>query len=160
MIYRCPRIRNLMWKILGKEAIYIDIADTWKGRMLELMGDDEKGKKFKDIVSKSKVEYLFNPQTEEHTFFIRLDDDYTPEDIQDMADATLDTLKSLEIPVVEVEDTKQNYQVIITNYHEPELIGLNKTPGMSSGQVFMPIIRSLDGPGRENSFFNQKNQGF
>ncbi len=147
-----------MWKILGKEAIYIDIPNTWKERMLELMSDDEKGKKFKDVVSGSKVEYLFNPQTEEHTFFIRLDDDVSPEDIQDLADATLATLKELEVPVVEIEDTRQKYQVIITNYHEPELIGLNKTPGMSSGQVFMPIINSLNKPGQLNSNF--KGPGF
>ena len=140
-----------MWKILGKEAIYIDIPNTWKERMLELMSDDEKGKKFKEIVTASKVEYLFNPQTEEHTFFIRLDDEYSPEDIQDLADATLETLKSLDMPVVEIEETRQKYQVIITNYHEPELIGLNKTPGMSSGQVFMPIIKSLDRPGQLNT---------
>jgi len=143
-----------MWKILGKEAIYIDIPNTWKERMLELMSDDDKGKKFKDIVSKSKVEYLFNSQSLEHTFFIRLDDDYTPEDIQDLADATLSTLKTLDVPVVQIEDDIQRYQVIITNYHEPELIGLDKTPGMSSGQVFMPIIKSLNGPGQMNSHFN------
>lgn len=143
-----------MWKILGKEAIYIDIPVTWKERMLELMADDEKGKKFKEIVSKSKVEYLFNAQTEEHTFFIRLEDDISPEDIQDMADATLALLKTLEIPVIEVEGNRQRYQVIITNYHEPEIIGLNKTPGMSSGQVFMPIIKSLDAPGQMNKQFN------
>ena len=142
-----------MWKILGKEAIYVDIPVTWKDRMLELTADDDKGKKFKDIVSKSKVEYLFNPQTEEHTFFIRLDDDYSPEDIQDLADSVLDTLKKLDVPVVEIEETRQKYQVIITNYHEPELIGLNKTPGMSSGQVFMPIIKSLNSPGQMNSHF-------
>ncbi len=149
-----------MWKILGKEAIYIDIPVTWKERMLELVSDDEKGKKFKDIVSKSKVEYLFNPQTEEHTFFIRLDDDYSPEDIQDLADATLDTLKALEIPVVEIEETRQKYQVIITNYHEPEIIGLNKTPGMSSGQVFVPIFKSLDAPGQMNANTNKNSYNF
>jgi len=139
-----------MWKILGKEVIYIDIPVTWKECMLELVPDDEKGKKFKEIVSKSKVEYIFNAQTEEHTFFIRLDDDVSPEDIQILADATLDTLKALEIPVVEIEGVRQKYQVIITNYHEPEIIGLNKTPGMSSGQVFMPIFKSLDSPGQMN----------
>jgi hypothetical protein len=143
-----------MWKILGKEAIYIDIPATWKERMLELVQDDEKGKKFKDILSESKVEYLFNPQTEEHTFFIRLDDAVSPEDIQTMADAALDTLKALDMPVVEIEDVRQRYQVIITNYHEPELIGLKKTPGMSSGQVFLPIIKALDSPGQMNSQFN------
>ncbi len=143
-----------MWKILGKEVIYIDIPVTWKERMLELAQDDDKGKEFKAILDASKVEYLFNPQTLEHTFFIRLEDDITPEQIQNMADVVLDTLKTLEIPVVEIEDTVQRYQVIITNYHEPELIGLNKTPGMSSGQVFMPIIKSLNSPGQLNQQFN------
>ena len=140
-----------MWKILGKEAIYIDIPATWKERMLEIVADDDKGKLFKDILAKSNVEYIFNSQTLEHTFFIRLADEVTPEEIQTMADCVLETLKSLEMPVVEVEETRQNYQVIITNYHEPEIIGLNKTPGMSSGQVFMPIFNSLDSKGRANT---------
>jgi len=143
-----------MWKILGKEAIYIDIPETWKNGMLELTPEDEKGKLFKDVLTASEVEYLFNPQTLEHTFFIRLSDDITPEQIQSMADVTLDILKGLEVPVVQIEEDVQRYQVIITNYHEPELIGLNKTPGMSSGQVFMPIISSLDNPGRLNQKFN------
>ncbi len=143
-----------MWKILGKEAIYIDIPYTWKERMTELAADDEKGKEFKQILSESEVEYMFNSQTEEHTFFIRLDDKITPEQIQNMADCVLDTLKSIDIPVIEVEETRQKYQVIITNYHEPEIIGLNKTPGMSSGQVFLPIINSLNAPGQMNKNFN------
>ncbi len=144
----------LMWKILGKEAIYVDIPVTWKERMLEIIADDDKGKECKSILADSEVEYLFNPQTEEHTFFIRLDDGITPEQIQNMADSTLDALKALEIPVIEIENTRQKYQVIITNYHEPEIIGLNKTPGMSSGQVFLPIINSLNSPGQLNKKFN------
>ena len=59
-----------MWKILGKEAIYIDIPETWKKGMLELTPEDEKGKLFKEILEASEVEYLFNPQTLEHTWEI------------------------------------------------------------------------------------------
>lgn len=147
-----------MWKILGKEAIYIDIPETWKQRMLELVKDDEKGKEFKSILEASKVEYIFNSQTLEHTFFIRLEDEITPEQIQNMADVVLDTLKASEVPVVEIEEDVQRYQVIITNYHEPEIIGLNKTPGMSSGQVFLPIIKSLNAPGQLNQKF--RDSGF
>jgi len=147
-----------MWKILGKEAIYIDIPETWKQRMLELVEDDEKGKEFKSILNASKVEYIFNSQTLEHTFFIRLEDEITPEQIQNMADVVLDTLKASEVPVVEIEEDVQRYQVIITNYHEPEIIGLNKTPGMSSGQVFLPIIKSLNAPGQLNQKF--RDSGF
>lgn len=142
-----------MWKILGEATIYIDIARTWKKRMLELAGDDEKSCKFKEIVDASEVSYLLNGTTEEHTFFIRVSDDITPEEIQILADVSLDILKAVEFPPVEVEDVRQKYQVVITNWHEPEIIGLNKTPGMSSGQVFKPIISSLDAPGKLNVNF-------
>ena len=51
---------------------------------------------------------------------------------------------------------RQKYQVVITNWKEPEIIGLNKTPGMSSGEVFKPIIKGLDGPGRLNPKFESQ----
>jgi len=140
-----------MWKILGKDAIYIDIPETWKSRMLELAGDDEKSQKFKEIVSVSEVTYLMNGSTEEHTFFIRLDKAVTPEEIQVLADVALEILKASEHPCIAIEDQVQRYQVVITNWEEPEIIGLNKTPGMSSGQVFLPIIQGMDAPGRPNS---------
>ena len=139
-----------MWKILGKDTMYIDIANTWKSRMMELAGDDDKSKLFKEIVESSEVTYMMIGTTEEHTFFIRLSDDRTPEEIQTLADVSLEILKNSESPCVSIEDTVQKYQVIITNWHEPEIIGLNKTPGMSSGQVFKPIIGSLDAPGKPN----------
>ncbi len=140
-----------MWKILGKDAIYIDIPETWKNRMLELAGGDEKSQKFKEIVGRSEVTYLLNGTTEEHTFFIRVPKDITPEEIQILADVSLDILKASEIPVISIEDVVQKYQVVITNWEEPEIIGLRKTPGMSSGEVFKPIIQGLNAPGKPNS---------
>ena len=145
-----------MWKILGKDALYVEIPQVWKQRMLELAGDDEKSSKFKEIVEGAEVTYMLNGTTEEHTFFIRVPDDITPDDIQVLADVALDILKKSETPCIEIEGVRQRYQVIITNWHEPEIIGMNKTPGMSSGEVFKPIIRGLDGPGRLNSAFNDQ----
>ena len=145
-----------MWKILGKDAIYLDIPLVWKQRVLELSGEGEKEDKFREIVGKSEVTYMLNGTTEEHTFFIRLADEITPEEIQDLADVALDILKNSESPCIEVEGVRQKYQVIITNWHEPEIIGLNKTPGMSSGEVFKPIIQGLDGPGRMNPQFSNQ----
>lgn len=142
-----------MWKILGTDALYVEIADTWKKRMLELAKDDEKSQTFKEIVGKSEVTYMMNGTTEEHTFFIKVPDEITPEEIQILADVSLDILKGVEYPPIEVEGVRQKYQVIITNWKEPEIIGLNKTPGMSSGEVFKPIIQGLDGPGKMNSQF-------
>ncbi len=145
-----------MWKILGKDALYVEIPQVWKQRMLELAGDDEKSSKFKEIVEGAEVTYMLNGTTEEHTFFIRVPDDITPDDIQVLADVALDILKKSETPCIEIEGVRQRYQVIITNWHEPEIIGMNKTPGMSSGEVFKPIIQGLDGPGRLNSAFNDQ----
>lgn len=145
-----------MFKILGKEALYIDIADTWKRGMLELAKDDEKSCKFKDVVGRSSITYLLNGTTEEHTFKIEVPDEVTPEEIQAMADVALDILKELEVPCVEVDGQVQRYQVIISNWKEPEIIGLNKTPGMSSGEVFKPIIQGLDKQGRLNKDFESR----
>ena len=148
-----------MWKILGQDALYVEIPDTWKKRMLELSGlsdDPDKAEKFRDVVGKSEVSYLLNGTTEEHTFFIRVPDEITPQEIQILADVALDVLKKSEAPCIEVEGVVQRYQVIVTNWHEPEIIGKNKTPGMSSGEVFKPIIQGLDAPGRMNPQFNDQ----
>ena len=146
-----------MFNILGKEVLYLDIADTWKTEMLALAtADDEKTQKFREIVSVSEVQYLMNPISEEHSFMVRVPDEVTPEEIQVLADVTLDILKGLEVPCISVDGVVQRYQVVIGNYHEPEIIGLRKTPGMSSGEVFKPIIQGLDAPGRLNSHFQDQ----
>ena len=143
-----------MWKILGVKTIYIDIPNTVKKRLIELAGDGEKEAIFKDLMGRSEVMFLLNGETEENSFFISVPEDLTPEQIQLMADVILDTAKAIKFPFVSVEDIEQRYQVIITNNKEPELIGLNKTPGMSSVEVFKPIIRSLDSRGKLNPEFN------
>ena len=134
----------------------MEIPQVWKQRMLELAGDDEKSSKFKEIVEGAEVTYMLNGTTEEHTFFIKVPDEITPEEIQILADVALDILKASEDPCIEVEGVRQRYQVVITNWKEPEIIGQNKTPGMSSGEVFKPIIQGLDAPGRANPAFNDR----
>ncbi len=145
-----------MWKILGAKTIYIDIPNTTKNRLTELAGDGEKAAKFKELMERSEIMFLLNGETEENSFFIKVPDDLTPDDIQAMADVVLDIARTVEFPFISVEDVEQRYQVIITNNKEPELIGLNKTPGMSSVEVFKPIIRSLDSRGRANPEFGDR----
>ncbi len=144
-----------MWKILGEKTIYIDIPNTAKRRLVELAGEGDKEIKFKDLMDRSEIMFLLNGETEENSFFITVPEDLNPEEIQIMADVILDIAKGIEFPFVSVEDVEQRYQVIITNNKEPELIGKNRTPGMSSAEVFKPIIKSLDGKGRVNpEFYN------
>ena len=142
-----------MWKILGVKTIYIDIPNTAKKRLMELAGEGEKEALFKGFMERSEIMFLLNGETVENSFFITVPDDLSPEDIQVMADIILEIAKTIEFPFVEVEDTEQRYQVIITNNKEPELLGINKTPGMSSAEVFKPIIKALDSKGRMNPGF-------
>ena len=141
----------VMWKILGKEAMYLELADVWKARILELAADKEGYDEFKALMEKSEVLHLFNGSTEVHSFIVTVPDDYTPEQIQSMANVILAVAKdNMEMPFVEVEGKYQKCQVNITNEKEPELIGLNRTEGYASGKIFLPILTSLAGPGRMN----------
>ncbi len=145
-----------MFNILGRESLYLDIPAVFKARMLELCGEGEEV--VKGLLERSEVQDIMNGTTEEHTFFIQVPKEYTPEQIQLMCDSALAILsRTVEtVPCIDVDGVRQKYQVVITNWEEPEIIGLRKTPGMSSGEVFKPIIQGLDAPGRANSSFSDQ----
>ena len=140
-----------MWKVLGKEAMYIEIAPVWVERIIELSKDYEGDERFKELMEGADVKHLFNGSTETHNMMIEVPKDYTPEDIQMMADMILSIAKdNMEMPFITLEDNYQKCQVIINNEDEPELIGLNRTEGYASGKIFLPILDSLTKPGRPN----------
>ena len=96
---------------------------------------------------------MINGETEECSFIVTVPDSMTPEEIQDAAEVALEIATAYEAPFITADNVEQRYKIIITNQKEPELIGLNKTEGYSSGQVFMPIFESLSSPGRANPKF-------
>ncbi len=143
-----------MWKILGKEAMYIEFADVFKERVIEIASGMEGKEKFVDLMKGSDVMHIFNGSTETHGFNIRPGDDISSEDIQLMADAILDVIKSEEnLFVVSLDDQYQASVINIRADKEPELIGNNRTDGYASGKIFQPILESLAGPGRMNEGF-------
>ncbi len=142
-----------MWKVLGKKAMFLDIPHVFSERMGELAGEGEGPDRFRECLEESEIKIFMNPETEEISFMIYLPEDLSPEDIQSMADISLSVAKDFEAPFISVEDVEQRYKIILTNNREPELIGLNKTEGFSSGQVFMPIFDALSKPGRMNPKF-------
>lgn len=140
-----------MWKVLGKEAMYIEIASVWTERIIELSKQYEGDEEFKRLMDDSEVKHLFNGSTETHNMMIEVPKEYTPENIQMMADMILSIAKdNIEMPFITVDDKYQKCQVIITNEDEPELIGMNRTEGYASGKIFLPILDSLTRPGRPN----------
>ena len=140
-----------MWKVLGKEAMYIEIAAVWTERIIELSKEYEGDEEFKKLMDGSEVKHLFNGSTETHNMMIEVPKEYTPDNIQMMADTILSIAKdNIEMPFITVDGQYQKCQVIITNEDEPELIGMNRTEGYGSGKIFLPILDSLTRPGRPN----------
>ncbi len=142
-----------MWKVLGRKAMFLDIPHVFSERMGELAGEGEGPDRFRACLEESKIKLFINPETGEISFMIYLPEDLSPEDIQNLADIVLSVAKGFESPLITVEDIEQRYKIILTNDQEPELIGLDKTDGFGSGQVFMPIFNSLSKPGRMNPKF-------
>ena len=140
-----------MWKVLGKEAMYIEIAAVWTERIIELSKEYEGDEEFKKLMDGSEVKHLFNGSTETHNMMIEVPKEYTPDNIQMMADMILSIAKdNIEMPFITVDGQYQKCQVIITNEDEPELLGMNRTEGYGSGKIFLPILDSLTKPGRPN----------
>ena len=143
-----------MWKILGKEAMYLEFADVFKERVIEIASAMEGKEKFVDLMKGSDVMHIFNGSTETHGFNIRPGDDISSEDIQFMADVILDVVRSEEgMFVVSLDDEHQACVINVRADQEPELIGENRTEGYASGQIFQPIFDSLSKPGRMNDGF-------
>ncbi len=139
-----------MWYILGEQSIYLDISHTFKKKVLSLATEDEDGAKFKQLFDKTDISFMINGETEENCFIIKVPDEYTPEDIQFLADQVIAAIVRNDVAPVMVNKVEQNYKIIISNNKEPEIIGLRKTPGMSSMEVFKPIFGSWTSPGKAN----------
>ena len=139
-----------MWQILGVNAMYVEFADVWKERMLEISEERGTKKRFFEIMKNADVTHLLNGTSEIHTFIIDLPDSVSPEDIQFLADEILDIAKTADFDFVSIEGKYQKCQVIFSNEQEPEIIGLGKTEGYSSGAVFLPIMEGWSKNGRQN----------
>jgi hypothetical protein len=140
-----------MWKVLGKDCLYIDIARIWTERILELSAANEKAEEFKGLMDGTEVTHLFDGTLETHNFMLDVPKEYTPEQIQTMADVILAVAKdNVDTPFVEIDGKYQKSNVIISNDEEPELLGSNRTDGYGSGKIFLPILTSLTQPGRAN----------
>lgn len=139
-----------MWNILGEESIYLDIPYKFKKKLMSLAADDDDGERFRKLMDGTEVSFMINGETEENCFILKVPDNYTPEDIQFMADKTIDAIIRNDKAPVSVEGAEQKYKIIISNDKEPEIIGLRKTPGMSAAEVFKPILNGWSSPGRSN----------
>jgi hypothetical protein len=139
-----------MWKILGEDALYVEFADVWKRRVIEIASEGENGERFREIMEPREVLYLFNGTNGLHSFNVEFPEDTDPKDLQFLADEILKIAEDVDRPFISLAGGYQKCQVVFTSEKEPELIGANKTEGYGSGKIFMPILESLCKPGRAN----------
>ena len=145
-----PMAENV-WRILGKEAMYLEFADVLRQQLLEIAPGLENGEKFVELLNGSEILHIFNGATETHGFNIRPESSISSEDIQFMADMILAIARQdTERFFVSLDGVYQKCVVNVRTDEEPELIGTNKTEGYASGKIFMPILDSLCKPGRSN----------
>lgn len=131
-----------MFRIFGKECLYIDIADTFNSQLLALSSFDDKASDFGRLMKNADTKFLLNGTTEESCFYITVPDSYSPEDIQLMADVIMRAIEKFGQAPVTVDGREQNYRIIINNAKEPEIIGIAKDKDASSFSVFAPIIQN------------------
>lgn len=139
-----------MWKVLGVDAMYVEFADIWKERMLQISEERDGHQRFVDLMGVADVKHLFNGSNETHTFMVELPESLSPEDIQFLADEILDIARTADFDYVSLEGNYQKCQVIFTTEQEPEILGLDKQEGISAGAVFLPIVEGWSKPGRHN----------
>lgn len=143
------------WRILGKEAIYLEFADVLKSQLMEIAPGIENGERFVELIRDADIMHIFNGATETHGFNIRPDSSTSPEDIQYMADIVLAIARQdVDRYYVSLNGEYQKCVINVRTDEEPELIGLGRTEGYASGKVFGPIIDSLCKPGRANDSFH------
>ena len=140
-----------VWRILGKEAMYVEFAEVLREQLIDIAPTVENGEKFVDLIKGSEIMHIFNGSTETHGFNIRPDAETSSEDIQYMADIILAIARQEEGRFyVSLDGEYQKCVVNVRTDVEPELIGANKTDVYASGKIFMPILDSLCKPGRTN----------
>jgi len=141
-----------MWKILGADALYLEFADVWKKRIVEIAMEGGGGDRFAKLIDGSDIKYLMNGATEEHTFLVEVPEDISAEDLQFLADVILDVAHTADFPFVSLNGNHEKCQVIFDANREPEILGLDKAEGYSAGAVFAPILNGWGGAGKKNPF--------
>ena len=141
-----------MWKILGVDALYVEFADVWKKRIVEVVAEGGDGERFAKLMDASEVTYLMNGATEIHTFMVEVPVDISADDLQFLADEILRVAKTADFPFVSLNNAYEKCQVIFDANREPEILGKDKEEGFSAGAVFAPILEGWGGAGRKNPF--------
>lgn len=101
---------------------------------------------FEELIEQGELTYIHNTQTDVHAFIIQFPESVGKEELDYLSSFVRELREGMGVPTISFQDTPQRCRIIFTSEKEPELLGLNKTEGMSSGALFQPIFDSWSSP--------------
>jgi len=135
-----------MWKVLGREAEIVKIGNIWKEEILARASECDDFETFVELMEQSELTYLHNTQTDIHAFILQFPESIGKEELDYFSSFIRNLRDGMEVPTISFQDQPQRCRFVFTSEKEPELLGLNKTEGMSSGALFQPIFDSWSKP--------------
>lgn len=131
-----------MWKVLGRKAEVVKIGIVWKEEIMTRASEYDDFETFKDLMEQGELTYLYNTQTDVHAFIIQFPESVGKDELDYFSSFIRNLREGMDVPTIAFQDVAQRCRFIFTSEEEPQLIGLNKTEGMSSGAIFQPIYDS------------------
>lgn len=131
-----------MWKVLGRDATKVRFGEIWMEEILYLAKDHEDFETFRDLMAQAELVYLHNAHDDVHGFVLQFPKSVEKEELDLLASMTRSLREEAGVATVSFQGQPQRCRLVFTSDEEPELLGLNKTEGYSSGALFQPIFDS------------------
>jgi len=108
-----------MWKVFGEEGVMVQFGFLWTERMKVLSKRRKDRPRFLELLDQADISHYLDIHQKLHVFKMDLPATCTPEDVQFLKSFIQRIIKSVEYPMVELDDEEQRAALIITA-GEPE----------------------------------------
>jgi len=108
-----------MWKVFGEEGVMVQFGSLWAERMKVLSKRRKDRPRFLELLDQADISHYLDIHQKLHVFRMKLPDTCNVDDVQFLKSFIQRIIKSVEYPMVELDDEEQMAALIITAA-EPE----------------------------------------
>ncbi|TFG56984.1 MAG: hypothetical protein E4H30_02120 [Methanomassiliicoccus sp.] len=108
-----------MWKVFGEEGVMVQFGSIWAERMKELSKRRKDRPRFLELLDQADISHYLDIHQKLHVFKMKLPETCNVDDVQFLKSFIQRIIKSVEYPMVELDDEEQMAALIITAV-EPE----------------------------------------
>ncbi len=103
-----------MWKVFGEEGVMLQFGSLWTERMKE-MSKRRKGRvRFLELLAQAEISHYLDVHREIHVFKMKLPETCTKEDVEFLKEFVQRIIKSVEYPMVALDEEEQSAALVIT----------------------------------------------